>query len=106
MFISYEYIGYLGFNPELKLHQYQYRVVDSEFETIDTAYGSAAHDPSFVIFTYERLNLPVVPNLMKSLIYYSKKTGYPVSRLIGWSRECTPKFREYEKELEKYMVLL
>lgn len=65
MFISYEYIKYLGYNIKTNVHSWQYRIIDSDFEEVVVEVA--------VIHTYEKRNLPVAPNLMKAILYINKK---------------------------------
>jgi hypothetical protein len=122
MFQSFEYQKSIGYDTATKEHRYQYKIIDSDFEEIGVgvvavvgvvaAVGVAVVvvvgvvGVVAVIDTYEKRNLNVAANLMLAILYESKKYGYSVQQFINWNKQYNTKFAKYEKELEKYMVLL
>jgi hypothetical protein len=110
MFISYEYIKYLGYNSKTKEYSYQYRIIDSDFEEVAVGVGVVVavevRVGVAVIDAYEKRNLPVAPNLMKAIFCFSKIYGYTVGNIIAWNKQYNPKFSKYEKDIEKYLILM
>ena len=112
MFISYEFIKYLGYDAKTKEHTWQYKITDSDFEEVglglefEFEFEFGVGVGVAVIDTYEKRNLNVVANLMKAFIWYSKKYSYPIAEVITWNKKHNPKFAKYEKDLEKYLVLM
>ena len=104
MFISYEY-KYLGYDEKTKEYRYQYKITDSDFEEVglERSPGGAW---AGVIDTYEKRNLNVAANLMRAFVWYSKKYNWPIELVISHNKQYNPKFAKYEKDLEKYMVLI
>jgi hypothetical protein len=97
MFIDYRFHRFL---PALTV---QYKIIDSEFEEIvQTEIGPL----SAIIDVYEKRNLPMAPNLIKALICYSEKYNVNIHYIIALHKQNIPKFAKYEKELEKYLLLL
>jgi hypothetical protein len=114
MFISYEYQKYLGYDNKTKLYNYRYKIVDDDFEVIDIfrlgqveALEEVKGGGTLgVIETYEKRNLPVAPNLIKAILWYCDKYGYGIKDIICWNKDYNPKFAKYEKDIEKYLLLL
>ena len=117
MFISYEY-KYLGYEAKTNEYRWQYKIIDSGFEEVVDATTPRATDVRIfgdpiilgvaiaVIDIYEKRNLNVAANLMKAIICHSKTYGWTIADLISWNKKWNPKFAKYEKDIEKYMVLL
>ncbi len=59
-----------------------------------------------VIDTYEKRNLNVAANLVKSFIWYSRKYGWSIRYIVKENKQYNPKFAKYEKDIEKYLVLI
>ena len=112
MFLSYEYIKYLGYDTKTKQHSYQYKIIDSDFEEVAVGVGVGVGVEVgcwvavAVIDTYEKRNLNVAANLMLAMLYISKKWGYSVQEFIDYNKQYNPKFAKYEEDIEKYMVLI
>ena len=111
MFQSYEYQKHLGYDAATKEHRYQYKIIDSDFEEVVVvvevvAFVVAGAVEVAVIDTYEKRNLNVAANLMLVIIYISKEYGGSVQQIIEWNKQYNPKYAKYEKDIEKYMVLL
>ncbi len=104
MFQSFEYQKYLGYDAAAKEWRWQIKIIDSDFEevavVVEVGVGVA------VIDVYEKRNLNVAANLMLAILYISKNYGSPVQQIIEWNKQYNPKFAKYEKDIEKYMVLL
>jgi hypothetical protein len=112
MFVSYEYASG-GFDKG-----YEYRIIDSDFEVIYNLnsfnckpYSSPIirivvyEGCSSVINVYEERKLPVAPNLVKALIFSEKHYYTSIIRTIKGLKHNT-KFAQYEKDLEKYLLLI
>ncbi len=124
MFQSYELIKYLGYDTATKEHRCKYKITDSDFEEVGvTVEGvgvgnlNVAATQSYclevgvvvslaVIEAYEKRNLNVAANLVLAILYISKRHGYSVQNIINSNKQYNPKFAQYEKDIEKYMVLL
>ena len=75
------------------------KIIDSDFEEVGVEVAA-------VIEAYEKRNLNVAANLMLAMLYISKKWKYSVQQIINWNKQYNPKYAKYEKDIEKYMVLL
>ncbi len=108
MFQSYEYQKYLGYDDATKQDQFQYKITDSDFEEVGVGVvvgvwlGVAA-----VIEAYEKRNLNVAANLMKTILYLHKRHPvYSIQKFIEDNRKYNPKFAQYQADIEKYLCLL
>jgi hypothetical protein len=108
MFISYKFINCLGEKDDK--HICEFGLTDSEF---GTALGTVAINKFdleigiAVIQEYSKRNLNVAANLMRAFIWYNKQ--YPwwsIQQLIDYNKNHYPLFQQYEKDLQKYLVLL
>lgn len=122
MFQSYELIKYLGYNEKTKEYSWEYKIVDSDgWEELGVARGVAGRGRGrgsgsrarvavgvevAVINTYEKRNLPVAKNLLKSLQWYSKKYGWSFQETIEYNKKYNPKYAKYADEIEKYLLLI
>lgn len=110
MFISYEYISHLGFDEKTKQYSYRYKIIDSDFEAEGVAYGFAvalgAEIVNAVIQEYSKRNLNIAANLIKAIKYHNKQCGYSVNTIIEYNKKHNSEFSKYEKELEKYLLLI
>ena len=112
MFQSSEYQKYLGYDAATKEYRYQYKIIDSDFEEVVVAVGVEVVvvvevGVAAVIDTYEKRNLNVAANLMKTILYLHKKYPYySIQEIIEDNRKYNPKFAQYEEDLNKYLCLL
>ena len=112
MFLSYEETKYFGYDSKTKLYRWEYKIVDSEFEEMDgysmavLDLGVAAGTSVAVIDTYEKRNLNVAENLIRAFIWQSKEYGWPISYTIKYNKQFNSKFAKYEKDIEKYLLLI
>ncbi|SRR5258708_7581834 len=108
MFLSYKEINYLGIDSKAMLHSWEYKIIDSEFEEIGVGLGLGPFLVTGVpvIDTYEKRNLNVAANLIRSFIWYSKKYNYPISDVVNWNKQYNPKFAKYEEDVNKYLILI
>jgi hypothetical protein len=95
----------------MRIARHNYKVVDDDFEEDVNANG-VIHS---VIKVYEQRGLPVVPNIIRVLLYLMDN-GSPLTRhmqplyAINWNKRETPEYERYakevDKEIAKYLVLL
>jgi hypothetical protein len=80
----------------------------SEYKIIDSDFIEYCSPPLLIpiIDIYERRNLPVVPNLIKFMMFNNGTNHRGVKHYIEWCKENSPKFAKYEKDIEKYLILL
>jgi hypothetical protein len=110
MFISWKYSQYLG--KKDGKHTWEYELTDNEFGTISGSTdirGVWYSDMigSVVIQEYGKRNLNVAANLAIALVWLNKK--YPcwsIQDMIDHNKKYNPLFPPYEKDLQKYLVLL
>ena len=103
MFQSYQYLKYLGYNEDTKDHKWQYKIIDTDFEEVGVADALMVA----VIDTYEKRGLNVPSNLIKAILWYHKQFPHiSIQQTIEWNKKYNKKFAKYEKDIEKYMVLL
>ncbi len=107
MFQSYEYQKYLGIDPATKEYRHQYKLIDSDFEEVVVVVGDAFGVAVAVIEAYEKRNLNVAANLMKTILYLHKQyPDYTIQEIIEDNRKYNPKFAQYEEDLNKYLCLV
>jgi hypothetical protein len=99
MFISYEFGKY----------DREYELTDSEFGTVLGIIGVGLNYcfENAVIQEYSKRNLNVAANLMRAFIWYNKQyPGWSIQYLIEINKKHNPLFPQYEKDIQKYLVLL
>ena len=110
MFQSFEYQKYLGTDPETKQGRYQYKIIDSDFEEVVVVVVVGVGvwvEVAAVIEVYEKRNLNVAANLIKTILYLHKLFPYySIQQIIEWNKQHNPKFTQYEEDLNKYLCLL
>jgi hypothetical protein len=109
MFISYE-SGETYESEEDGKRYRQYELTDSEFgtvlEIIDIRF-SFYNFENAVIQEYSKRNLNVAANLMRAFIWYAKKyPGLSIQYLIEINKKYNPLFAPYEKDIDKYLLLI
>jgi hypothetical protein len=104
MFQSYIYGKYLGNNT------FGYALTDSEFGTVPravTVYNYDAEIGIGVIQEYSRRNLNVAANIVAAFVWLQKQyPDYSVQYFIDNNRKYNSLFSRYEKDLQKYLLLL
>jgi hypothetical protein len=111
MFKSYAYIEQLDYDPKTAKYSWRYKIVDTEFEEVrvgrvDAAVGSAVEVVVAVIDTYSKRGLPVVPNLIIAFQWHSSEYGYSIEQVIAWQKQYNPRYKDYEQEIERYLILV
>jgi hypothetical protein len=88
----------------------EYELTDSEFGTVLGKKLFASWFPVgvalAVIQEYSRRNLNVAANLAVAFNWYSKNGGLSVQETINYNKTYNHLFSQYEKDLQKYLVLL
>jgi hypothetical protein len=106
-FKSYE-SKYLGYDYKTDEYRYEYKIVDDDWIAfgvavevwVEVVIGAA------VIQEYSKRDLPIATNLVRAFQWYSQKCGYSIEQIIAWNKQHNPKFKQYEEDIEKYLVLL
>jgi hypothetical protein len=110
MFKSYAYIKYLGHDQKTDEYRYEYKIVDDDWVGVGVGVAVEvaveAEVEVAVIQEYSKRDLPVAPNLVRAFQWFSKKYGYSIEQIIAWNKEYNSKFKQYEEDIEKYLVLL
>jgi hypothetical protein len=105
VFQSYAYINYLDYDQ--KKHRYEYKIVDDDWVGVGWVGPGIVNGVGVaVIQEYSKRDLLVAPNLVRAFQWYSKNYGYSIEQIIAWNKEYNPKFKQYEEDIEKYLVLL
>ena len=91
MLISYEVVGHDG-----KIH-----LVDSDFE--ETSHHN--HIGDAVVDVYEKRNLNVAANLVRSFLLWSKKYNHDIGTVIA-RNEAHHKHPKYKEDIDKYLLLM
>jgi hypothetical protein len=114
MFISYDFSENFYYQDDK--YYWEYELTDSEFGTVSGIGVSDIYDmedsgkPTYefdmfevaVIQEYSKRNLNVAANLAVAFVW----SGFPIDELIEINKEYNPLFLPYEKDLQKYLVLL
>jgi hypothetical protein len=108
MFISCEYKNYLGEKNGMDI--WEYELTDSEFGTV---LGIFSDDFSYNMFEmaiiqeYSERNLNVAANLAIAFVWYNKlNPDLSIQHLIDENKEYNPFFKQYEEDIQKYLLLL
>jgi hypothetical protein len=116
MFQSYEYLEHL-YDTNTNEYRWRYKIVDTEFEEVGVGAGLAVAVVAVgvgvgngavvaVIDTYSNRGLPVVPNLIIAFQWHSSEYGYSLEQVIALQKQYNPQYKQYEEEIERYLVLL
>ena len=117
MFLSYEYLGYKGLDPKTNEHRWEYRIVDSEWKAVvaranvvvsivDSSPLEVTLVGLAVVQEYSKRSLPVAANLIRVFRFISTKYGFSIQQIIDWNKQYNPQYKQYEQEIERYLVLL
>jgi hypothetical protein len=113
MFVSFICKKFVGYKNNKRI--FLYDLTDSEFGTISdinvkVKVGNDAFvigAPMAIIQEYSKRNLNVAANLAIALNWCIKKYPYhSVQDLINVNKKYNQLFSQYEKDLQKYLVLL
>ena len=116
MFQSIEDQKYLGFDAATKEYRYQLKIIDSDFEEVEVEVGFGFGfevgvevwvGVAAIIELYEKRNLNVAANLMKTILYLHKLYPvYSIQEIIEYNRKYNPKFAQYQNDIDKYLCLI
>jgi hypothetical protein len=107
MFISYndDFLEY-----ENSKYYWEYKLADSEFGMVSGTNCTGLHVVALgvaIIQEYSKRNLNVAANLAVAFVWYNKEyPDCPIQQLIDSNKKYNPLFSQYEKDLQKYLVLL
>jgi hypothetical protein len=110
-FKSYEY-RYIGFYHKTNEYRYEYKIIDDDWVAVGVGVvvgvgvGAGVGVEVAVIQEYSKRGLPVTPNLVRAFQWHSKKYGHSIEQIIAWNKQYNSKFKQYEQDIERYMVLL
>jgi hypothetical protein len=111
MFKSYEFGN--PTNHKDGKYYWEYKLTDSEFGIasgeveIEAWLAGEAEVGVAVIQEYSKRNLNVAANLAIALVWYQKQyPHFSVQYFIDNNKKFNPLFPPYEKDLQKYLVLL
>jgi hypothetical protein len=102
-FKSYEY-KILDYDQKTDEYRYEYKIVDDDW--VGVGVGVWVASGVAVIQEYGKRDLPVAPNLFRAFQWFSKKYGISIEQIIAWNKQYNPKFKQYEQDIERYLVLL
>lgn len=90
-----------------------FKIIDSDFIETNVKYVGSAKciiigvgDLFAVIDVYEKKELPVAKNLVKAILYLSNQYKISANSIIDRNKKWNEKYSKYEKDVDKYMVLL
>jgi hypothetical protein len=108
MFKSYAYIKYLGHDQKTNEYRHGYKIVDDDWIAfgVGVEVGVAVGIGAAVIQEYSKRDLPIATNLVRAFQWYSQKCGYSIEQIIAWNKQHNPLYKDYEQDIERYLVLL
>jgi hypothetical protein len=94
-----------------KNYCWEYELTDSEFRTVfgvhERGIGHWCGVCAAVIQEYDKRNLNVMANLMRAFVWMHKRhPDWSIQDMIDYNKRYNPLFLQYEKDLQKYLVLL
>lgn len=96
-----------GMNPRLN---YSYKIIDDGFDEkikLNWIEGIIGAQPVLaVIEMYGRKGLPIAPNIPRVIMIESEMYRISIKEIVVRNRRYNPRWSEFEKEFEKYMVLM
>lgn len=98
MFIKYSFLGWLG--EGLYRYPFKFSIIDTDFTHTDLQHDGNWYDA--VIDTYANRNLNVATNLALAI----KLNGNDTSRILALCRLISINFHKYEREVNKYLMLM
>ena len=108
MFKSIKYNKYLGYDPLTDLCSHEYEITDTDFVEIGHGLSRSMSEggEAVVINIYSKRNLNVAANLMLLFKLYHHRHRWSIQDQIYWCRRNILGFDKYEKDLEKYLLLI
>lgn len=106
MFIKYEYIRRVS--PEIipinGRSKFLFRVVDDDFDITDTIVSNSWFDA--IASVYEKRNLNVPKNTFIAIKHFSRIISGGIDATIYQLKKYSTEYRKYEKDIQKYLLLL
>jgi hypothetical protein len=87
----------------------EYELTDSKFGIVSGIEVESSFGVEFgvtIIKEYSKRNMNVAANLMKAFIWQHEQYDWPLHEIIDCNKKYNPHFLPYEKDLQKYLVLL
>ncbi len=112
MFKSYQFIGYIGYNPKTNHSIHQYKIVDSEFGDIMVEVEATEYDvlsgARVIAQVYEKRGY-TVSQIAKQLYLVCKQMELEYNHtlnMIIWSQKKynTELWDKYGKEIQKFIL--
>jgi hypothetical protein len=103
-FKSYEVIKHLGFDQKTNEYRFEYKIVDDDWVGVGVEVAVAVGVA--VIQEYSKRDLPIAANLVRAFQWHSKRDGISIEQIIAWNKEYNPLYKDYEQDIERYLVLL
>lgn len=92
---------FISFTMRSSGTNFDYTIIDDDFT--DVISGCIYVD--VIIEVYEKRNLPVIPNLIRAILY-DKRNMSDITKLIDASKQLSVKYNKYEVSIDKYLLLL
>jgi hypothetical protein len=111
MFQSYEFSEYIDHDLNTNEYRWRYKIVDDDWVGVGIGVGLAVgvglgiEVGIGVIQEYSKRGLPVTPNLVRAFQWYSELYD-SIEQIIAWNKQYNPKFKQYEQDIERYLVLI
>jgi hypothetical protein len=105
-FQSYEVIKYLSYDHKNNEYRHEYKIIDDDWVGVGVDTGVWVGIAIAVIQEYSKRDLPIAPNLARAFQWQSKKYGVSIEQIIAWNKQYNPLYKDYEKDVERYLVLL
>jgi hypothetical protein len=113
-FQSYEYTKHLDFDQKTNKYRYEYKIIDDDWVAfgievgvvVSVGVGVGVAFAVAVIQEYSKRNLPIAPNLVRAFQWQSKQYDISIEQIIAWNKQYNPLYKDYEKDVECYLVLL
>jgi hypothetical protein len=105
MFVDFSY----RVSEKRSSNNWLYLITDdnfSEFIDIENLSNIGPELIVAVINIYENKQLPVAINIVKAILCFNKKYNWDIKQTLPVIRSQTPGFNKYEKDIEKYLLLL
>ena len=107
MFKNIKLTRHLGYDSNSKLFNYEFKIIDDDFEWIGAGEGaSVSAGADAIIKCYSEKKLPIVQNVVQALIFYNQKYGWNIKLQIECNKKFCPNWNLIEKDIDKYLSLI
>lgn len=89
------------FKKLLNFNGSSYKIIDDDFEEEKSPYTISWLS---IIEVYSKRNLPVVPNLIRFMLWYRDYYGWSLDRQVIINKKHNPRWHEVEQDLKKYLL--